>query len=236
VGEAYGSADLDVQTVNSKLLASSSNVLSSQHGSVGRRLVTIGLDFHATGDTADCFAAGEIGDMDKGVVEAGKDAGDAEDELIWFAMLARHTLSVSLSPFSSFSPSPSISLSFSPVSILLLLPSSARSLVRHGIGNCLPSRAWGPKEMFSWAGRATFLGGILATNDFLEEEWSVCVVVGLRGIVRIVVIICLPHTFFGGLRQVFADCASERRGDTEKWKLRALGSGGGESPKWARVV
>lgn len=45
----------------------------------------------------------------------------------------------------------------------------------------LPSRAWGPKEMFSWAGRAVvFLGGILklscwstgslTVNTMVDEE------------------------------------------------------------------
>ena len=48
--------DLDVQSVDAKLLAASSNVLGSQHGSVGRGLVTVSLDLHTTGDTADGFA------------------------------------------------------------------------------------------------------------------------------------------------------------------------------------
>ena len=78
----YGGTDLDVQAVDAELLASGGNVLSSQHGSVGRGLVTVGLDLHATGDTADGLATREIGDVDKGVVEAGEDAGHAEDELI----------------------------------------------------------------------------------------------------------------------------------------------------------
>ena len=41
---------------DAKLLATSSNVLSSQHGSVGRGLVTVSLDLHTTSDTADGFA------------------------------------------------------------------------------------------------------------------------------------------------------------------------------------
>lgn len=48
--------DLDVEGVDAKLLAASSNILSSQHGSVGGRLVTVSLDLHTTGDTADGFA------------------------------------------------------------------------------------------------------------------------------------------------------------------------------------
>lgn len=57
------------------------DVLGSQHGGVGRRLVTVGLDLHSTGDTGDGFAAGQIGDVDEGVVEGGEDAGNAENEL-----------------------------------------------------------------------------------------------------------------------------------------------------------
>ncbi len=52
-----GGTDLDVQGSDAKLLATSSNILGSQHGGVGRRLVTVGLDLHTAGDTADGFAA-----------------------------------------------------------------------------------------------------------------------------------------------------------------------------------
>lgn len=51
------STDLDVQSVDAQFLASSSNVLSSQHSSVRGRLVTVCLDLHASGDTSDGFAA-----------------------------------------------------------------------------------------------------------------------------------------------------------------------------------
>lgn len=45
-----------MESVDAELLAAGSDVLSSQHGSVGRRLVTVSLDLHTTGDTADGFA------------------------------------------------------------------------------------------------------------------------------------------------------------------------------------
>ncbi len=51
------SPNLDMKGVDAQFLASSSYILSSQHSSVRRRLVTIGLDFHSTCDTADGFAA-----------------------------------------------------------------------------------------------------------------------------------------------------------------------------------
>jgi hypothetical protein len=73
--------DLDVQSVDAELLAAGGDVLGSQHGSVGGGLVTVGLDLHSTGDTGDGFTAGQIGDVDEGVVEGGEDTGNAEDEL-----------------------------------------------------------------------------------------------------------------------------------------------------------
>jgi len=76
-----GSPDLDVEGSDAQLLAADGDVLSSQHGGVWGGLVTVGLDLHATGDTADGFAAREIGNVDEGVVKRGEDAGDAENEL-----------------------------------------------------------------------------------------------------------------------------------------------------------
>jgi hypothetical protein len=51
------SADLDVEGSNAELLAADGDILSSQHGGVRRRLVTVGLDLHATGDTGDGLTA-----------------------------------------------------------------------------------------------------------------------------------------------------------------------------------
>lgn len=52
-----GSPNLDMKSVNTQFLASSSYILSSQHSGIWRGLVTIGLDFHSACDTADGFAA-----------------------------------------------------------------------------------------------------------------------------------------------------------------------------------
>lgn len=49
--------DLDVEGSDAELLAAGSDVLGSQHGGVGRGLVTVGLDLHATSDTADGLTA-----------------------------------------------------------------------------------------------------------------------------------------------------------------------------------
>jgi hypothetical protein len=76
-----GGTDLDVERSDTEFLAAGRDVLGSQHSSVGRRLITVGLDFHATSDTADRFTSAEIGDVDEGVVEAGEDAGNAKNEL-----------------------------------------------------------------------------------------------------------------------------------------------------------
>jgi hypothetical protein len=92
-------ADLDVEGRDAELLAAGScselaprycsssgsvphtDVLGRQHGSIWGGLVTISLDLHATGDTGDGFAAGQIGDVDEGVVEGREDTGNAENEL-----------------------------------------------------------------------------------------------------------------------------------------------------------
>ncbi len=51
------STDLDVESVDTQFLATSCNILSSQHSSVWGRFVTVCLDLHASGDTSDGFAA-----------------------------------------------------------------------------------------------------------------------------------------------------------------------------------
>lgn len=51
--DTTGGAELDVEGVDAELLAALSNVLRGKHGRVGRGLVTVSLDLHATGDTDD---------------------------------------------------------------------------------------------------------------------------------------------------------------------------------------
>jgi hypothetical protein len=80
-GETHSSPNLDVQRIDTQLLAPRGNVLRSQHGSVWGGLVTIRLDLHASCDTAQRLTAGQIGNVDEGVVEAREDAGYAENEL-----------------------------------------------------------------------------------------------------------------------------------------------------------
>jgi hypothetical protein len=78
---AAGSCSRSVSMTPPAFLGVRTDVLGCQHGSVGRGLVTIGLDLHATGDTGDGFAARQIGDVDEGVVEGSEDTGNAEHKL-----------------------------------------------------------------------------------------------------------------------------------------------------------
>jgi len=98
---AAGGAQLDVQSGDSQQLALLSHVLEGikqgyqggfqginqgshlggQHSGVGRSLITIGLHLHASGDTGDGLTAGQIRNVDEGVVEAGVDVGHSEDDL-----------------------------------------------------------------------------------------------------------------------------------------------------------
>ena len=64
------------------LLALDGNILGSQHGGVRGGLITIGLDLHTSGDTGDGFTTGQIGDVNKGIVERGKDVGNTKDLLV----------------------------------------------------------------------------------------------------------------------------------------------------------
>lgn len=86
-----------MEGIDTELLALDSNILSSQHGSVGRRLITISLNLHTSGNTDNSLTTSQISDVlnskinikstgingsyDKGIVERGKDAGNTKDKL-----------------------------------------------------------------------------------------------------------------------------------------------------------
>ena len=57
------------------------NILGSQHSSVGRGLISVGLDLHSSGDSADGLTSGQVGHVHERVVEGGVDVGHAEHEL-----------------------------------------------------------------------------------------------------------------------------------------------------------
>merc|ERR1711973_956107 len=75
---ASGGSQLNVKSGDSKGLDLLSNILSSQHSSVGGRLVTVSLHLHSTGDSADGLSTREISHVHKGVVEGGVDVSNTE--------------------------------------------------------------------------------------------------------------------------------------------------------------
>jgi len=75
---AAGAADLDVEGGDAELLASEGDVLGGKHGGVRAGLVAVGLDLHAAGDADEGLAAGEVGNVDEGVIEGGEQVGNAE--------------------------------------------------------------------------------------------------------------------------------------------------------------
>lgn len=72
------------------------NILSSQHSGVGGGLVSVGLDLHAAGDTADGLAPGQVGDVHEGVVEGGVDVSHTEDELTFLDLGSKRDLDLLL--------------------------------------------------------------------------------------------------------------------------------------------
>ena len=160
-----GSTDLDVESSDAQFLAAGSNILSSQHSSVWGRLVTIGLDLHSTGNTADGFAA----------------TGITQKVSLWTSSFQKWAIYEIITPNSLLSNSAGgvrtkdqwrerryrwkmrkygrhrkrVHL-HSGVSNLYQIPP--------GIKNCLPSLIEGPRLMFSCAGRAAFFGGMLTVS------------------------------------------------------------------------
>jgi hypothetical protein len=129
----------------SALMGVRTDVLGGQHGSVGRGLVTVGLDLHATGDTGDGFAARQIGDVDEGVVEGSEDTGNAENKLA----LLKRSIRV-----------PTLSLADSTC-LADLGSKLLQSLAHVHIVAGRESQTW----MFSCAPRSTFfLGGMLTVE------------------------------------------------------------------------
>jgi len=67
-----------VDSVDANGLELAANINGSQHGGVGGRLFSVGLDLHTTGDAGVGFTAGKIGHVDEGVVEGGLDVTDTK--------------------------------------------------------------------------------------------------------------------------------------------------------------
>lgn len=81
--------DLDVQCGDTNLAATNGDVLSCEHGGVGRGLVAVCFDLHPAGDSGYRLLAREICDVDKSVVEARKYMGDAKDEFSFFDLRSK---------------------------------------------------------------------------------------------------------------------------------------------------
>lgn len=64
--------------VDANGLELAANVDGGQHSSVGRGLLSVSLDFHTTGDTGVGFTAGEISNVDEGVVLGGLNVANTE--------------------------------------------------------------------------------------------------------------------------------------------------------------
>ena len=58
-----------MESGDSDFLALGSDVLSGQHGGVGRRLVSVSLDLHTTGNSGNGLLSRKIGNVDESVVE-----------------------------------------------------------------------------------------------------------------------------------------------------------------------
>lgn len=89
---ATGGTELDVEGGDAEVLKTGGNVLGGKHGSVGGRLIAISLDLHTTGDADEGLAAGDISDMDEGVVEGGEDVGHGKEVLVLTAVGAEGRL------------------------------------------------------------------------------------------------------------------------------------------------
>jgi hypothetical protein len=76
------SAKLDVDGVDADSLEFTDDVDGGEHSSVGGGLFSVSLDFHAASDAGVGFAAGEIGDVDEGVVLGRLDVADTESILL----------------------------------------------------------------------------------------------------------------------------------------------------------
>ena len=75
------STKLDVDSVDANSLELTANVDGGKHSGVGGGLFSVSLDLHTTGDTGVGFTAGEIGDVNEGVVEVSLQVANTEDVL-----------------------------------------------------------------------------------------------------------------------------------------------------------
>lgn len=73
--------DLDVQGGDSEFLALFGDILGGKHSSIWGRFITIGLDFHSSSDTDQCFSSRQVCHVHKSIIEGGKQVGNTKDFL-----------------------------------------------------------------------------------------------------------------------------------------------------------
>lgn len=134
-----------MQGIDAQLLTADSDILSCQHCCVWGGLITVCLDLHAAGDTSDGFTTTTISKSASGKAQlhvANKpEIGNVHEGIVERSKDARNS-------------EDELTASFGEV---------RKRAFRHLRGENYPSRTWGPREMFSWAGRA--LGGAMAAAD-----------------------------------------------------------------------
>lgn len=82
VASSTSSSKSDVDSGNLELLESVDDIDGCQHSRIRGGLVSVRLDLHAAGNSGQGFSAGQIGNMDEGVVPCGQDVADSEEFLI----------------------------------------------------------------------------------------------------------------------------------------------------------
>ncbi len=58
-------------------------LLGGHHSGVGGGLLSVARDLHTSGDSAESLSAGNVGDVDEGVVPGGHDVGDSNDRFVF---------------------------------------------------------------------------------------------------------------------------------------------------------
>jgi len=74
-----GSTNLDVERGDAQFLALFGNILGGKHSGVRRRFVSVGLDFHASGDSHQGLSSRQIGNVNECVIEGCKQVSYTED-------------------------------------------------------------------------------------------------------------------------------------------------------------
>merc|ERR1719249_634717 len=91
-----GGTELDMQSSDSKSLNFLSNVLGSQHSSIGRRFISVSLHLHTTSNSADGFTSRDISYMDESIVERSIDVSHTKYKLSLTNLRSKRNLNLLL--------------------------------------------------------------------------------------------------------------------------------------------